>query len=221
LVDGDFFGEIGLISDQPRQATVGATRDALLLKLNRNLVNELIDAHPGFLEVVLRFLRARLVRTLMLTSPLFARLTAADQRAVGGQFKFLEIEPGTTLIEQGVKTQGLFILLEGKAVVRRESNGQVREIAQLQSGDLCGEMSLLSQTSANASVQVESRAFALFLSARKFHQLVMSNPMMLEAISNIAHERQAVLDAIGCPDGRTDLIWVKPVRPVLSPKTPK
>jgi CRP-like cAMP-binding protein len=218
LGEGDFFGEIGLISDQPRQATMGATRSTVLLKLNRALINELIDSRPGFLKVVLRFLRARLVRTLMLTSPLFAKLSAVDQKSVSSQFKFLEIEPNTTLIEQGAKTQGLFILLEGKAVVRQETNGKVREIAQLQSGDLFGEMSLLSQQPANASVRVESRSFALFLSASKFHRLVVSNPMMLEAVSNIAHERQAVLEAIGCPDGRTDLIWVKPVRPVLPVK---
>jgi CRP-like cAMP-binding protein len=212
LGEGDFFGEIGLISDQPRQATVGATRNSVLLKLNRALINELIETRPGFLKVVLRFLRARLVRTLMLTSPLFAKLGPVEQKTVSGQFKFLEIEPGTTLIEQGSKTQGLFILLEGKAVVRRETNGQIREIAQLQSGDLFGEMSLLSQKPANASVHIESRCFALFLSARKFHQFVVSNPLMLEAVSNIAHEREVLLQALGCPDGRADLIWVKPVR---------
>ncbi len=215
FAEGDFFGEIALISDQPQQATLGATQDTVLLKLNRSLINELIETRPAFLKVVLRFLRARLVRTLMLTSPLFAKLGAVEQKAVSGQFKFLEIEPNTTLIQQGVKTQGLFILLEGKAVVRRESNGNVQDIAQLQSGDIFGEMSLLSQKPANASVRVETRSFALFLSASKFHQLVVSNPLMLEAVSNIAHERQAVLDAIGCPDGRTDLIWVKPTRPTV------
>lgn len=215
LAEGDFFGEIALISDQPQQATLGATRDSVLLKLNRALINELIETRPGFLKVVLRFLRARLVRTLMLTSPLFAKLGAVEQKAVSSQFKFLEIEPNTTLIQQGVKTQGLFILLEGKAVVRREANGNLQDVAQLQSGDLFGEMSLLNQKPANASVRVETRSFALFLPAKKFHQLVVSNPLMLEAVSNIAHERQAVLDAIGCPDGRTDLIWVKPTRPTV------
>lgn len=212
LIEGDFFGEIGLISDQPRQATLGATRDSVLLKLDRALINELIETHPGFLKVVLRFLRARLVRTLMLTSPLFAKLGSVEQKAISGQFKFLEIEPNTTLIQQGIKTQGLFILLEGKAVVRRDTNGSVSEIAQLQSGDLFGEMSLLSQQPANASVHVETRSFALFLSAPKFHQLVVANPLMLEAVSNVAHERERVLEALGCPDGRADLIWVKPTR---------
>lgn len=209
--EGDFFGEIDLLSDQPRQAMLGATRATLLLRLDRALINELIDSWPGFLDVMLGFLRARLVRTLMLTSPLFASLPAAQQAKLGRQFKFLEIEPNTPVVEQGVHSRGLFILLAGRAVVTREDREQVHQVGKLGAGDLFGEMSLLGETPANATVTILSRSFALYLPARKFHDLMTANPRVLQAVQAVAHERQAVLDAIGCPDGRADLIWIRPV----------
>lgn len=209
--EGDFFGEIDLLSDQPRQALLGATRDTLLLRLDRVLINELIDNWPGFLDVMLGFLRARLVRTLMLTSPLFASLPPAQQAKIGREFKFLEIEPNTLVVEQGARSRGLFILLAGRAVVTREDRQQLHQVGKLGAGELFGEMSLLGEEPANASVTILSRSFALYLPARKFHDLMAANPRVLEAVQAVAHERQAVLDAIGCPDGRADLIWIKPV----------
>jgi len=213
--EGDFFGEVGLISDQPRQAMLGAASSTVLLKLDRALINELVDTRPGFLEVLLRFLRARLVRTLMLTSPLFKKLDARQQASLSKQFKFLEIDPGTVLVEQGAHAEGLFILLAGKATVRRERGERVQEIGHLMAGDVFGEMSLLSKKPAVGSVTVETRSFALFLPAKQFNELVMTNPMLLEAVSLIADRRQALLDAIGLPEGRADLIWVKPVHPTI------
>ncbi|HTM45865.1 MAG TPA: cyclic nucleotide-binding domain-containing protein [Polyangiaceae bacterium] len=207
LGEGDFFGEIGILNDQPRQATLRAIQSTDLLRLDRELINLLIATEPGFLQVMLRFLRARLVMGLMLTSPLFSRLGAAQRAALSGQFRFLEIDPQTALIKQGTRADGLFVLLSGSARVENVAvAGHSGDLGRLHAGDLCGEISLLNHEPAHASVTSETRCFALFLPAQEFRELVMANPLMLEAVSEIAQQRQAELQAGLASEGHLDLI---------------
>jgi ATP-binding cassette subfamily B protein len=58
LEEGDFFGEIALVTSQPRNATIEALVDTTLLSLDRSLVVSLLEASPKLLKALLRF-RAR------------------------------------------------------------------------------------------------------------------------------------------------------------------
>lgn len=187
LGEGDFFGEIGLLSDVVRQRTVAATAPSRLLVLDRRLVGSLLGRDPGFLRVLLRFLRERLVSTLIRQSELFAPFSAAEQQAIMGRFRFLELEPGTTLIEEGRRAEGLFVLLSGRAEVHVAEPPRV--LATLGMGDVFGEMSLLSGLAPVAGVRTTQKAFALLLPAPDFTELVMTHPHVLLLISELAEQR--------------------------------
>lgn len=59
LRSGDYFGEIAIIDDRPRAATVVATTACELLVLTRNDFTLIINAHPGLREEVTRVARER------------------------------------------------------------------------------------------------------------------------------------------------------------------
>jgi ATP-binding cassette subfamily B protein len=59
LADGDFFGEVALLSDAPRAATVRALHASWLLSLAKSEFQALMAAHPGLREAVARAGRAR------------------------------------------------------------------------------------------------------------------------------------------------------------------
>ena len=186
LSEGDFFGEIALLADRPRTATVKATVDSQVLALDRALLIDLVAASPDVLKVLLRFLRERLIATLAETSPLFSPFTALERVALAARFQFLEIDDGLAMIEQGKKSPGLFVLLSGEALLA----GSGRTVGTVGAGDMFGELSLITGQDATASVVARGRCFVLFLPRAEFSEVIMTHPQILEHIGEIAEARR-------------------------------
>lgn len=192
LGEGAFFGEISLVTNQPRNATIQATEQTQLLAIDRTTVSDLVDDSPQVLTTLLRFLRDRLLATLVDTSELFAPFSASERQTLAGKFRFLEVEAGATIIEQGKKVAGFFVLLAGKAVASVDG----APFGELGPGDVFGEVSLLSHSPAVASVRAASKIFLLELPRAEFTELIMTHPQILEFASSLADERQQQIDAV-------------------------
>lgn len=197
LGEGDFFGEIALVTDQPRSATIEAVGEAELLAIDRDTVGDLIEQEPQLLRVLLRFLRDRLLDTLVHTNPLFNSYGGAERQSLAEKFRFLEGEPGAVLIAEGERANGLYILLAGQAEVSTAGDGaEPTRLATLGPGDLCGEMSLLANADAVATVKLTTKAFVLKLPADVFRQVIMTHPQVLMFVGELAEERRRQLEAI-------------------------
>lgn len=190
LGEGAFFGEIALVTEQPRNATVVAGVPTDLLAVDRVAVMALIHTAPGALKVLLAFLRERLVQTLVETSALFSRFAPEQRPGLTARFRFLDVAKGTALIEQGKRAVGLFILLAGRAEASRD--GQL--LATLAPGDVCGEMSLVTRDVAVASVHARTRCFVLELPRGDFQDVIMTHPQLLEHVDQLAEQRRHLLE---------------------------
>lgn len=193
LSEGDFFGEISLLADQPRTATVRATVDSQVLAFDRALLRELVEGCPDLLVVLLRFLRERLIVNLAETSPLFAPFTALERLALAVRFQFLEVDEGLRLIEEGGKSVGLFVLLAGEA--HAFSGG--RMVARLLPGDTFGEISLMTGQPSTASVTAICKSFLLFLPRSDFSEVIMTHPQVLEYLASLAEARARAIGRLG------------------------
>ncbi len=89
MTAGAFIGEVALMTDQPRSATVTATLDAELLRIDRKTLAAVLARHGEVLSAVLRFVRDRLVDRWQRTSPLFRPLDQNDRAVVAARFMFL------------------------------------------------------------------------------------------------------------------------------------
>jgi CRP-like cAMP-binding protein len=185
LSEGDFFGEIALLADRPRTATVRAVVDSQVLAFDRALLSDLVEGLPELLVVLLRFLRERLVATLAETSALFAPFTALERLALAARFQFLEVDEGLRMIEEGGKSAGLFVLLAGEA--QAIVGGQV--IARLVPGEVFGEISLITGQPSTASVTAACKSFLLFLPRADFAEVIMTHPQVLEYLSTLVEAR--------------------------------
>lgn len=192
LLEGEFFGEIGLMSDQPRGATVSAHEPTRLLRFDRDIVAILIEQDPTFLATLLQFLKDRLVEDLMMSSPLFALFNEQERYDLAEQFEFLEIEPDSVLLERGQHPIGMYVLLTGEATMKGASEaGTVRRLGP---GDIFGEQALLNNEMSRVEVRTSTKSFALCLPSDAFPEVVMTHPAVLEYLGALSESSKGELD---------------------------
>lgn len=187
LGPGAFFGEIALVTELPRSATVRALSPVQLLGLDRDLVREAAAEQPEVINVLLRFVRERLIGRMLRTSELFRPFADADRDALSGRFELVEAVPGAQLIVEGQRADGLYLMVAGRVDVTRA--GAPAPITQLTSGDVFGEMSLLSGGGSTASVTTASRVLALRMPAKTFTEVIMTHPQVLAYLGELADRR--------------------------------
>ncbi|HEX5061169.1 MAG TPA: cyclic nucleotide-binding domain-containing protein [Kofleriaceae bacterium] len=184
---GAFIGEVALMTDQPRSATVTATLDAELLRIDRKTLSMVLATHGEVLSAVLRFVRDRLVDRWQRTSPLFRPFDAGQRAEIAARFKFLEIEPGTKLLTPNKRPDGLYIVLAGRFFVKRGGSN----VATVGPGELIGETALLAGGVFQSEVIAAGKSLALCLPAGDFRDLILTHPQVLEYIGEAAeHSRK-------------------------------
>jgi CRP-like cAMP-binding protein len=187
LGPGSFIGEVALMTDQPRSATVTSVDTAELLRIDRSTLKRVLASHGEVLTSVLRFVRDRLVDRWTRTSPLFRPFDANERSALASKFKFLEIDTNSTLLSAGARPDGLYIVLAGHFAVRRGT----QQLAMLGPGDLIGETALLSGSTLKSDIVARGKALALCLPASEFREMIMTHPHVLEYIGEQAeHSRK-------------------------------
>src|SRR3569623_611667 len=190
LGPGSFIGEVALMTDQPRSATVTAPNGAELLRIDRATLKRVLAAHGEVLSAVLRFVRDRLVDRWTRTRPLFRPFDPNERAALASKFKFLEIDAGRVMLGEGMRPDGLYIVLAGHFDVRR--GGQ--QLAVRGPGDLIGETALLSGTAIKSDIIARGKARALCLPANEFRVMIMTHPHVLEYIGEQSeHSRKLQL----------------------------
>ena len=184
---GAFIGEVALMTDQPRAATVAAVDAAELLQIDRATLAAVLAEHGDVLRAVLRFVRDRLVDRWVRTSPMLRPFDDRSRAELAARFKFLEIEAGTVLLPANQRPDGLYIVLAGQFAVQRNNV----TVALLGPGDLIGETALLSGGNFRSNVVARGRALARCLPASDFREVIMTHPHVLEYIGEQAeHSRR-------------------------------
>jgi CRP-like cAMP-binding protein len=197
LGESSFFGEIALVTEETRTATVEATRPTELLVFTRAAVEELCAAEPKLLSVILAAVRDRLVSRLIATSALFQPFAGDERRELVGRFRCRDAPAGSVLIAQGRKADGLYVLLSGRAeVLRYDDSNAERVVSRIKPGVFVGEMSLLTGQAAVATVRTETRALVLHLPTPSFREVIMTHPQVLALVGELAADRQSRLDEL-------------------------
>ena len=194
--EGDFFGEMALLSGEPRMASVVAEEDSEVLEIGADVLASICRTHPAVAASLARFYRQRLLANAMATSPVFAPFSADDRAALVRRFQPREVKPGQILVREGERSEGLFVALSGRFEVVKSGGGAAVKVATLREGDLFGEMSCLRRQPAAASVVATRRGIVLRLPREEFTEVASSHPQVLELVSGLADERQQSLESL-------------------------
>ncbi|MEO7548139.1 MAG: Crp/Fnr family transcriptional regulator, partial [Ramlibacter sp.] len=115
--------------------------------------------------------------------PLFALLTASQAEAVADAVTKRRFKRGEVIVDQGSKSNTLFIILTGRVrVVTADKRGREVILATLQPGDYIGEMSLIDNEAHSATVRAEVQTDMLCLGRAEFARCLPENSSMAYAI---------------------------------------
>ncbi|HNV60616.1 MAG TPA: Crp/Fnr family transcriptional regulator [Rhodoferax sp.] len=111
--------------------------------------------------------------------PLFSMLTPAQAESLVEAVAKRRFKRGEHLVNQGDKSNALYIILSGRTrVIMTDSKGREVIIATLRSGDYVGEMSLIDGEPHSATVVVDQQVDALVLGRDDFMRCLAENSTM-------------------------------------------
>lgn len=208
---GSLFGEMALVTREPRTATVRAMTRAELLEIRQSAVEALTREHPAITEELVRFARRRLLLGLTRTSPIFRSFDDAARLEVLKKFTPRLAEPGEVLIEEGTPAVGLFLVASGEVrIEKRDADGDPVVLAHLRRGDLLGEIALVEDSRTTATAVVTRKAVLLGLDRRTFHAFTDAYPDVRRYLEGLSEERlEEARRAVSAPaESADDLIII-------------
>ncbi len=110
--------------------------------------------------------------------PIFAGLKERELRRLAKDAMGNQFAPGDTVVKQGEKGVGFYLLLDGRVEVRRKG----RRLATLGAGHFFGEMALFDDEPRNADVVAIEPTRCLVLTKWDFWGFAMDQPRMLRGM---------------------------------------
>ena len=191
LGENAVFGEMALLSAQPRSASVVCLTEVDLLEVGRQALATLADELGPVAEALHGFTRERLLGNLMATSPLFRPFQRMQQRDLLRRFTSHDVAPGTVIIHEGEQGRGLFVVLSGELEVsRKASDGSAVPLGALRTGDVFGEMAVLRNARTTATVVCVRPATVLFLAREYVERVVAAVPEIKSYLEALAEDRE-------------------------------
>lgn len=120
---------------------------------------------------------------------LFSVLTSQELTQLGESLSFLPYLEGSIIARQDEVGDCLFIVINGEVDVLLEANGQQRSLAVLKSGQVMGEMSLMTGEPRRATLKARTDVECYALSKRGFEAILRQRPELADSFAQLLAER--------------------------------
>jgi len=118
---------------------------------------------------------------LLARVPLLARLSKRHLLELAADADQVALEPGQTVVEEGMLGEAMFVVLTGSAVVTRRR----RRVGQILPGDFFGELSVIDGGPRSATVRAETGLTLLRLSRATVRRLIEEDPAIAITILEV------------------------------------
>lgn len=179
LGPGDFFGEMALLEDAPRSATVQAIEEVEVLVIDRAVFNRFVEYYGGAREKLAEAMRALRVIQKM---PLFEEFSAGEMVTVASKFHLERFPAGQNVVTQGEVGDRFYIIQSGSAEVLVNRGDERQKVRTLRSGEFFGEIALLHDVPRTASVRSLDPMVVFSLHKKDFLELLSGNPFAIRKL---------------------------------------
>jgi CRP-like cAMP-binding protein len=165
---GGSFGELALMYNTPRAATVQAITDAVLWGVDR------VTFHRTIMNSMYK--KRRTYEAFLRTVPILQTLSSTEIAKVADALETVEYEDRETIIEQGDIGDSFYIIVEGEAIVTKKSfpGSLPEEVGRLKPGNYFGEIALITDRPRAATVSAVGRCRCVSLDTKTFVRLLGS-----------------------------------------------
>src|SRR5258708_7271125 len=172
LRPGDSFGEMALLDRTARTATVRASSDVEVFRLDKSVFNALVERTPDIRKYLELHIRRRTLHNFFRLYSPFAHLPKNALSILLSALEPVVVQKGERVIRQGEDAGPLYIVEEGRLRVFAEENGRPRYLAYLRRSDIFGEMSGFKGVPRAATVEAVSLCRRLRLNPDTFLALL-------------------------------------------------
>lgn len=128
--------------------------------------------------------------TLLRNIPVFSGITEESLKSIASISIEKSYRKGEIIILQDTEVNGLYILAEGRLRISRISeDGRVKVLALLLPGDIIGEMSLIDNQLASATVEAVEDSRLLFIEREDFQSILLRYPSITLEIAKVLSKR--------------------------------
>ncbi len=184
LTQGEFFGEMSLLSGRRRAATVRAAGRCVLLESPRRDIIKLMNSYEQVRRVIDQHFIVRTLRAGLVPEAPFEELNAVALAAELRSYK-----ADDALFDEGDEADGLHLIRSGSVAISRKIGGRDIVTSYVAAGNYIGEMGLLGQSKRSATVKATVATESIFLSAEVFLQLLERNEGLKERVQEKVKER--------------------------------
>jgi ATP-binding cassette subfamily B protein len=173
---GDSFGEMGLLDESTRVATVRASGPVRALRLDRSVFRALTRRQPEVREQFERLARIRAIQNLLRLYSTFRVLSDEDLGRLAAELEPVEAAEHELVIREGAEQGPLYVVEEGRLRTYVEKDGKQDDIEYLRKGDVFGEVSVLSDAPRSATVEALTPCRLLALPVDRLRALLEEIP---------------------------------------------
>lgn len=191
---GAYFGELGLLTRQRRNATVRAVQDVNLMSMDRQTFARWVNSSKIIQEELKELVQQRLpnIKTQPVSSESANKLPTLE----AGFFDVEQLDhmemfpPGRTIVEQGEVADKFYIIVDGEVdvVVPYGEQDEVH-VDRLKKGDYFGEVGLLEKGTRIATVRARTAVKLITFSRNSFVAWMKSNPDSQDEIELTSSQR--------------------------------
>lgn len=190
------FGELALLYNMPRAATIKAVTDGALWAMDRQT----------FRRILLKsaFKKRKMYETLIESVPMLSTLQSYERMNLADALVPRACSAGERIIRQGDAADGMYFVEQGVVVIKvYDDSGKEVEINRINKGGYFGELALVTHRPRAASAYAEGDIKLAFLDVEAFERLL--GPCMQLMKRNINDYEEQLLKIFGSKQNMRDI----------------
>lgn len=186
LGPGQYFGEIALVTNAPRNATIRAETPLVLLSLDRADFDRLVRGYVSLAEQVNTSVR---YSWLLRGMPIFDELSSDELDMLVVRLQPETFQAGEVIFREGDPGDKFYIIESGQVRVTQIVDGAEIELSRRGPGEYIGEIALIQDRPRTATITAVTETNLLSLEAGYFHELLTGHLQIGQAISRTGTRR--------------------------------